>query len=108
MFTAAFWKQAAERAIKTLAQVLVAGLTVEIIMDGAQLVPVLIGATLAAVLSVLTSIASIGAADKGTPSLVKEPEPDPVLPPLPPQHLPEQTAPDPEDDLDIDEHEGIE
>ena len=37
-----------------------------------------------------------------------KPDADPVLQPLPPQHLPEQTAPDPEDDLDIDEHEGIE
>jgi len=37
-----------------------------------------------------------------------KPDADPVLPPLPAQHLPEQAAPDPEDDLDIDEHEGIE
>lgn len=81
MFTAAFWKQTAERAIKTLAQVLAAGLTVDVLMDGTQLGPVLIGAALSAGLSVLTSIASIGVADKGTPSLVKEPaedEPDPI------------------------------
>ena len=69
MFTIAFWKAAAERALKTFAQtaaaILVAAGTG---LLSADWVGVLSVAGMAAVVSLLTSIAS-GAATDGSPSL---------------------------------------
>lgn len=71
MFTAQFWKDAAERAIKTVAQALVA------VIAGASFDwftadwQALVGVALTAgAVSVLTSIASAGMADRGTASAV--------------------------------------
>lgn len=71
MLTRQFWAAAGERAAKTLAQTLLALWA----GDGVNLVHVDWAASLglagtAAVLSVLTSIASAGIGDTGTPSLV--------------------------------------
>lgn len=72
MFTQDFWKRAAERAIKTFAQALVAsGIVVG--ATGHEWQAAVIAAAIAAVLSVLTSVAGIGIGDAGTPSLVGEP-----------------------------------
>lgn len=72
MFTAVFWKAAAERAIKTLAQSLVAilavGQTTILTVDWQQALAV---AATATALSVLTSIASSGVGHPG-PSLTGE------------------------------------
>jgi len=72
MWTLNFWKQAIERAIKTLAQTLIAllgaGTTDLLDVDFGNSLAV---SGLAALLSVLTSIASAGAGpQKGTASLV--------------------------------------
>lgn len=78
MFTKTFWKQAAERAVKTFAQAALALLTV----DGLDLLTVHWGtlaatAGLAAVVSVLTSVVSAGIGAPSSPSLVAT-EPAPV------------------------------
>jgi Putative lactococcus lactis phage r1t holin len=74
MFTAAFWKAALERAVKTFAQSTLALLT----GDGMGLLDVdwaTIGSVggLAAAASLLTSIVSLGFGPKDSPSLVAEP-----------------------------------
>ncbi|MEV0396717.1 holin [Polymorphospora rubra] len=71
MFTASFWRQAAERAIKTFAQSAIAILSVE----GLGLVDApwpAVGsvAGLAAVVSILTSVASTGVGQPESPSAV--------------------------------------
>jgi hypothetical protein len=71
---ASFWKDAGERALKTFAQTVVALLSA----GGFGLVDApwstaLNIAALAAVLSVLTSIASAGVGQQGTASLVAQP-----------------------------------
>lgn len=76
MFTAKFWKSAAERAGKTAAQFgLVAWGTTAFTVVG-DVVPVAQATGLAmlfgAGLSVLTSVGSIAVGDKGTPSLIAE------------------------------------
>jgi hypothetical protein len=84
MFTVTFWKQAVERAIKSAAQALL-GLWVGAQafnawdVDWKKAAGVALGAAL---LSVLTSLASAGVGKKGSPSLVdtdgtwhEEPEP---------------------------------
>lgn len=69
MFTKEFWKQTLERFIKTFAQTFIAaGITFSATAGDWQKAG--IAAAFAAGLSVLTSIASIGIGDKGTPSLV--------------------------------------
>lgn len=73
MFTAQFWKQAAERAIKTFAQTLVATGVVVGVAGWDKWQAALIASAIAAALSVVTSVASIGVGDKGTPSLVTAP-----------------------------------
>lgn len=73
MFTAQFWKQAAERAIKTFAQTLVATGVVVGVAGWDKWQAALIASAIAAVLSVVTSVASIGVGDNGTPSLVATP-----------------------------------
>lgn len=69
MFTKEFWKQTAERFIKTFAQTFIAaGITFSATAGDWQKAG--IAAAFAAGLSVLTSIASISIGDKGSPSLV--------------------------------------
>ncbi|EEI16251.1 holin [Corynebacterium lipophiloflavum] len=72
MFTTSFWASTLERAVKTFAQTLVAiigvNAAVPIWQVGWQ--EVLGVAATATVMSVLTSVASIGAGKVGTPSLV--------------------------------------
>ncbi len=80
MFTALFWKQAAERAIKTFAQTLVATGVVVGVAGWDKWQEALIASAIAAALSVITSVASISLGDKGTPSLVPAPS-DPALAP---------------------------
>lgn len=72
MFTAAFWKATAERAIKTFAQALVATLTASAtgLLD-TDWVGALSTSAMATVLSVLASVASSGLGNAG-PSLANE------------------------------------
>ena len=78
MWSAQFWKAAAERAIKTLAQTLIAilavGQTTVLSVDWKQSAAVAATATL---LSVLTSVASAGMGNTG-PSLASEA----IVPPI--------------------------
>lgn len=73
MWTVEFWKTAAERALRTFAQVLlsmiVVGETGFMDVDWVQAGSV---AGLAAVASVLMSVVATGVGDKGTASLVRE------------------------------------
>jgi len=70
-----FWSDAAERAIKTFAQVavsfLVIGTTGVVTVDWVNILSV---SAVAALASVLTSIASDGVGEKGTASLLKHGE----------------------------------
>ncbi|HKR50140.1 MAG TPA: holin [Pseudonocardiaceae bacterium] len=71
MFTYRFWQLAGERAVKTFAQTLVAILSVAGV--GFHIAPwttALSTAGMAAVLSVLTSMASAPLGEPGTPSLL--------------------------------------
>ena len=72
MWTKSFWKDAAERAVKTFAQVaatfLVIGTTGVLDVDWVQVASV---SGVAALISVLTSVASEGVATKGNASLVR-------------------------------------
>ncbi|MCP3800207.1 holin [Allokutzneria sp. A3M-2-11 16] len=72
MWTALFWLAAFERAVKTFAQTAAAtlGASTVGILD-APWTAALSVAGMAAVLSVLTSVASIKTGDTGTPSAVK-------------------------------------
>lgn len=72
MWTKSFWRQAIERAVKTFAQAAVALLT----GDGLGLLNIDWGtvgsvAGLAAVVSLLTSVATSGMGPQGTPSVVE-------------------------------------
>ena len=75
MWTKQFWKDTAERAIKTFAQAVVAGLTAGatgiLSVDWLTVVSV---SALAALVSVLTSVGSAQFSDKGTASLISEVE----------------------------------
>ncbi len=75
MFSSFFWKDAAERAVKTFAQVaatfLVVGTTGVLEVDWLQVVSV---SGVAALVSVLTSLASSGIGTEGTASLVVDDE----------------------------------
>ncbi len=78
IFTVAFWKDAAERAVKTFAQTAAAtlgGNAVNLLdLDWKQVLLVSAGSTL---MSVLTSIASTPREDTISPaSAVKQPEPE--------------------------------
>lgn len=74
MFTATFWKSAVERAIKTVAQALIAVLAATTFdWFTADWQAIAGTAATAGVLSLLSSIASAGIADKGSTSLVKQP-----------------------------------
>lgn len=72
MWTSSFWKQAAERAIKTFAQTLVASGIVVGVAGWDKWQAALIASATAAALSVITSVASVAVGEKGTPSLVSE------------------------------------
>jgi len=81
MYDLRFWKAAGERAVKTLAQTLVALIgtsAVSIIdLDWAQMLGVSLTAT---VLSILSSVASANIGKNPGPSLADETiEPDPVI-----------------------------
>lgn len=65
-----FWKDAAERAVKTFAQALVAVLAVSTTITEVDWPTALGTAGLAALVSLLTSIAGTTTADRGTASLV--------------------------------------
>lgn len=73
MFTVSFWKDAGERSIKTFAQVavsfLVIGTTGVLDVDWVQVASI---SGVAALASILTSIASDGVGVKGTASLVRD------------------------------------
>ena len=74
MFTATFWKSAAERAIKTVAQALIAVLAATTFdWFTADWQAIAGTAATAGVLSLLSSIASAGIGDKGSTSLVTLP-----------------------------------
>lgn len=76
MWAVDFWKDVAERAIKTFAQALISVLTVGTPIMQLDWVDGLgIGAT-AAVVSVFTSIASSGLGEKGSASLLSSGEVD--------------------------------
>ncbi len=72
MWSSSFWKATAERALKTFAQTLVASGIVVGVAGWDKWQAALIAAAIAAGLSIITSVASIGLGDKGTPSLVKD------------------------------------
>lgn len=74
MFTTSFWKSAAERAIKTVAQALIAVLAATTFDWYTADIKAIAGtAATAGVFSLLSSIASAGIADKGTPSIIAGP-----------------------------------
>ena len=74
MFTKSFWKAAAERAIKTVAQALIAVIAATTFdWFTADWQAIAGTAATAGVLSLLSSIASAGIGDKGSTSLVKQP-----------------------------------
>ena len=75
MFTTSFWKSAAERAIKTVAQALIAVLAATTTFDWftADWQAIAGTAATAGVLSLLSSIASAGIGDKGSTSLLTLP-----------------------------------
>lgn len=83
MFTKAFWLEATERAIKTLAQffvTLTAGTAFDVFSADWQTI---MGLSLGGmVLSYATSILSVKVGKTGTPSLVAEPEPEPAPEPV--------------------------
>ena len=70
MFTSSFWEQAGERALKTFAQTLVASGIVVGVAGWDKWQAALIAAGIAALLSVVTSVASVSIGERGTPSLV--------------------------------------
>ena len=82
MFTKEFWKDAAERAIKTFAQTLVALLSVAVAAPIWDLnwVEALGVAGTATALSLLTSIAGSGTGNPETGSFIKDPYTPPVDP----------------------------
>ena len=71
MRTAAFWIDAAERAVRTFAQALVAVLVAGFVFtDAAAWGEALLSAAVAALVSLLTSVAASGVGDPDSPSLL--------------------------------------
>lgn len=82
MWTSDFWKRAAERAIRTFAQALLGALTAGLVVtDSAQWTAALIAAAVAALASVLMSLAGSAVGDPSDPSLLPAAsKPEPVDP----------------------------
>ena len=81
MRTAKFSIDAAERAVRTFAQALVAALTAGFVFtDGAAWGAALLTAAIAALVSLLTSVAASGIGDPNSPALLPEAAPEPVDP----------------------------
>ena len=80
MRTTAFWIDAAERAVRTFAQALVAVLVAGFVFtDAAAWGEALLSAAVAALVSLLTSEAASGVGDPSSPSLlptVEQPDPN--------------------------------
>ena len=82
MRTKAFWIDAAERAVRTFAQALVAMLVVGFVFtDAAAWGEALVASAVAALISLLTSVAASGVGDPVSPSLlpvapVEQPDPN--------------------------------
>ena len=82
MRTKAFWVDAAERAVRTFAQALVAMLVVGFVFtDAAAWGEALVASAVAALISLLTSVAASGVGDPSSPSLlpvapVEQPDPN--------------------------------
>jgi ABC-type phosphate/phosphonate transport system permease subunit len=70
LFTGKFWADVAERAIKTIAQAGLGTFGAHIFVDGVSMRAALVTIGVAAVGSVLSSIASIPVGDPGTASLL--------------------------------------
>lgn len=82
MFTVDFWKSAAERAIKTVAQALIAVIAATTFdWFSADWQAIAGTAATAGVLSLLSSIASSGIGDRGTASLINLPKNASLIPP---------------------------
>jgi hypothetical protein len=73
VFSLLFWKSAAERAVKSFAQALAASLVAATGFGGVEWGVVLSVAGMTALLSVLTSLASLPVGDHTSPSLVARP-----------------------------------
>ena len=82
MRTTAFWIDAAERAVRTFAQALVAVLVAGFVFtDAAAWGEALLSAAVAALVSLLTSVAASGVGDPASPSLLPAAgQPEPVDP----------------------------
>ena len=80
MFSAAFWLEATERALRTAAQALLGALTAGFVFtDAAAWGEALLSAAVAALISLLTSVAASGVGDPVSPSLLPvAPEVDPA------------------------------
>ena len=75
MRTKTFWANAAERAVRTFAQALVAVLVAGFVFtDAAAWGEALLSAAVAALVSLLTSVAASGVGDPESPSFVDEGE----------------------------------
>jgi glucose-6-phosphate-specific signal transduction histidine kinase len=100
MLTAEFWKNTAERAVKTFAQALLAVLVVELAtttVAGVDWKTILLTAAGATLLSVLTSVAGVAVGPSGSPSLVVDTNATaatlPLAEPPPPTPAPPTVSP---------------
>jgi len=81
MRSKAFWANAGERAVRTFAQALVAVMVAGFVFtDAAAWGEALLSAAVAALISLLTSVAASGVGDPVSPSLLPEAAPEPVDP----------------------------
>ena len=81
MRTRRFWVDAAERAVRTFAQALVAMLVAGFVFtDAAAWGEALLASAVAALISLLTSVAASGVGDPSSPSLLPVADGEPVDP----------------------------